>query len=128
MNLLLDTCAFLWLAASPNAISAAAAAEINNALNSLWLSDVSVWEIATKYRVGKLPLPASPRVWLPAQVNFFQVRYLPIKREAILLSGELPLVHRDPFDRLLSAQAQSEGMSVITPDTPFSKLGAKTIW
>jgi PIN domain nuclease of toxin-antitoxin system len=61
VNVLLDTCAFLWLAASPERISAPARTTIDNAQNTLFLSDVSVWEIATKYRIGKLPLPQSPR-------------------------------------------------------------------
>ncbi len=128
MNFLLDTCTFLWLAASPDRISPKAAAEIDNEFNTLYLSDVSVWEIATKHRIGKLSLPKTPRVWIPAQVNFFLLKQLPVDRDAIFLSGELPLVHRDPFDRLLAAQAQAVGMTILTPDTPFRDLGADIAW
>jgi PIN domain nuclease of toxin-antitoxin system len=65
MRLLLDTCAFLWLAGQPMKLSAPAVAAINNAQNTLFLSDVSVWEIVLKHAAGKLPLPEPPRVWLP---------------------------------------------------------------
>ena len=128
MNILLDTCTFLWLAASPDRISSAAAAEIDDEVNTLFLSDISVWEIATKYHIGKLPLPQKPRIWIPSQVDFFQLNQSPIEREAMFLSGELPLVHRDPFDRLLAAQAQTLGMTVLTPDTPIRELGADVVW
>lgn len=128
MNVLLDTCAFLWLAASPERISAPARTTIDNAQNTLFLSDVSVWEIATKYRIGKLPLPQPPRAWVSAQASFFQLERLAIEPEAIYLSGELPLVHCDPFDRLLAAQAQSRKLTVLTPDEPFRALGTTVLW
>jgi PIN domain nuclease of toxin-antitoxin system len=128
VRVLLDTCTFLWLAASPDRISAAAKTMIDDASNTLLFSDVSVWEIATKHRIGKLPLPQTPRNWVSAQVSFFQLDRLPIDIEAIYLSGELPLVHRDPFDRLLAAQAQSHNLTVLTPDKPFQALGADVLW
>lgn len=128
MNIVLDTCTFLWLAASPTRISPDAKAALDDERNTLFLSDVSVWEITMKHAVGELPLPTPPRSWVPAQVAFHQLRRLALQEEAIFLSGELPLVHRDPFDRLLAAQAQSEAMPVVTPDAPFSELGASVIW
>lgn len=128
MNVLLDTCTFLWLSASPERISPAAKALIDDERNTLYLSDVSVWEVALKYAVGKLPLPKPPRLWVPAQIAFFQLQRLAIEPLAIYLSGELPLFHRDPFDRLLAAQAQSQAMTVLTPDPPFGPLGASVVW
>ena len=128
MNVLLDTCTFLWLAASPDRISRSAQEVIDDPDNMLYLSDVSVWEIATKHRMGKLPLPELPRVWVPMQAEFFQLRSLTIERQALYLSGELPLLHRDPFDRLLAAQAQLMNFTVLTPDPPFERLGAQVIW
>jgi PIN domain nuclease of toxin-antitoxin system len=128
VNVLLDTCTFLWLAASPERISAPARAAINDEQNTLFLSDVSVWEIATKYRIGKLPLPEPPRTWVSAQASFFQLERVPVEQEAIYLSGELPLIHRDPFDRLLAAQAQSLTLTVLTPDEPFRALGTTVLW
>jgi PIN domain nuclease of toxin-antitoxin system len=128
VRVLLDTCTFLWLAASPDRISDTAKAAIDDAGNNLLLSDVSVWEIATKHRIGKLPLPQAPRSWVSAQMSFFQLDRLPIDIEAIYLSGELPLIHRDPFDRLLAAQAQGRSLTVLTPDEPFQALGADVLW
>lgn len=128
MNLLLDTCTFLWLAASPDRISQAAKDAIDDEQNTLFLSDISVWEIAMKHAAGKLNLPTPPRRWVPAQAEFFQLCRLELQEEAIYLSGELPLLQRDPFDRLLAAQAQSQAMPVVTPDQPFSQLGATVIW
>lgn len=128
MNILLDTCAFLWLAASPKRLSAAARRAIDDESNTLYLSDVSIWEISLKHALGKLPLPTPPRSWVPAQMAFFQCRRIAVEPSALYLSGELPLLHRDPFDRLLVAQAQCLGMPVLTPDPPFRQLGAKVIW
>ena len=71
MKLLLDTCAFLWLAAQPRRLSPAATAAIDNPNNLLFLSDTSVWEIALKFAAGKLPLPKAPKIWVPQQVAFF---------------------------------------------------------
>ena len=128
MNVVLDTCTFLWLAASPERISPAARASIDDELNTLFLSDVSVWEITLKHAMGKLSLPAPPRIWVPEQAAFFQLRRLAIEPSVLYLSGELPLVHRDPFDRLLAAQSQCVAMTILTPDQPFRDLGAETIW
>jgi PIN domain nuclease of toxin-antitoxin system len=63
-----------------------------------------------------------------AQASFFQLERLAIEPEAIYLSGELPLVHCDPFDRLLAAQAQSRKLTVLTPDEPFRTLGTTVLW
>jgi PIN domain nuclease of toxin-antitoxin system len=128
VNLLLDTCAFLWLAASPERISPAAHRAIDDESNTLYLSDASIWEIALKHALGKLPLPTLPRTWVPAQAAFFQLRRLAIDPQTIYLSAELPSLHRDPFDRLLAAQAQCLAMTVLTPDLPFQQLGAKVTW
>ena len=127
-NLLLGTCTFLWLAANPQRISAVARAALDDERNTLFLSDVSVWEIVLKHGTGRLPLPEAPREWVPAQSAFFQLQRLAIEPGAIYLSGDLPGDHRDPFDRLLAAQARSMAMSVVTPDLPFRSLGADVIW
>jgi PIN domain nuclease of toxin-antitoxin system len=128
VNLLLDTCTFLWLAANPERISEPARIAIDTPENCLWISDISIWEICMKYSAGKLPLPSPARIWIPDQVAFFHVHRLHLQEQAIYLSGELPAFHRDPFDRLIAAQAQKAEMCVITPDQPFADLGTKTIW
>jgi len=128
MKLLLDTCAFLWLAARPSKLSAAATAAINDPAQELHLSDVSIWEIVLKHAAGKLPLPEAPRIWIPRQIDFFQLRSVNIGSEALFRSGELPPVHQDPFDRLLASQALSEPFRLISPDAPFRAYGVSCVW
>ncbi len=128
MKLLLDTCAFLWLALPQGKLSAEATRQLNDPSTVLFLSDVSVWEISLKHSVGKLPLPDAPRQWMPRRLSFFQVQTLALHHDAIFRSGELPRVHADPFDRLLAAQAIEAGMTILSPDTPLSLLGASRIW
>ncbi|MDA1143108.1 MAG: type II toxin-antitoxin system Phd/YefM family antitoxin [Planctomycetota bacterium] len=77
--------------------------------------------------LGK-PHEAHRAVGVPAQTEFCQLRRLALQKEAIYPSGELPLFHGDPFDRLLIAQAQSLAMPVVTPDQPFTPLGVSVIW
>ena len=128
MRLLLDTCSFLWLALPQGRLSAEATRLINTASTRLFVSDASVWEICLKHTAGKLRLPDAPGKWLPSRMAFFQTQPLAISKDAIFRSGELPRVHSDPFDRLLAAQAIEEGMTILSPDKPLSKLGASRIW
>lgn len=128
MRLLLDTCAFLWLAAEPTRLSQAAADAIDDEANDRFLSDVTLWEIALKYFVGKLPLPEPPRAWIPKQIAFFDLQPVSIDAEAIFRSGELPDVHRDPFDRLLAAQAIGGLFRFVSVDKVFDDLGADRLW
>lgn len=128
MNLLLDTCALLWLAADPDRLSAPARAALDDTANRLFLSDVAVWEIVLKHQTGRLPMPEAPRTWIPKQTAFFELQRQPIDLESLFRSGELPAIHRDPFDRLLCGQAMTHDLIVLTPDLPFQGLGAKTLW
>ena len=128
MRLLLDTCTFLWLAAEPARISAPAAEALNDSANSLYLSDVSVWEIVLKNAAGKLRLPQKPRVWIPKQSAFFQLQRLAIGHDSLFRAGELPPRHHDPFDRLLAAQALAEPFHFISPDAPFRAYAVACIW
>ncbi len=128
MNLLLDTRALLWLAGDPDRLSMAARAALDDESNRLFLSDVTVWEVVLKHQTGKLPLPEAPRTWLPKQTAFFDLQRQAIDLESLFRSGELPAIHRDPFDRLLCAQAMTHGFTVLTPDPPFQHLGATTLW
>ncbi len=128
MKLLLDTCAFLWLATEPARLSTAAAEAMDDEANERFLSDVTLWEISLKYFAGKLPLPETPRDWIPKQTAFFDLQPLAIDTEAIFRSGELPAVHRDPFDRLLAAQAIGGSFRFVTVDKAFDDLGVDRLW
>jgi PIN domain nuclease of toxin-antitoxin system len=125
---LLDTCTFLWLVQQPEMISTTAAIAIDDPSNELFFSHVSVMEIVLKHSAGKLRLPAPPRTWIPEKVSFHQLQPLPLMEEAVYRSGELDRVHADPFDRLLAAQGIVAGMTIISPDTPLSLLGAARVW
>ncbi len=128
MRLLLDTCTFIWLALPQGKLSAEATRLINQSSTTLFLSDVSILEICLKHANGKLPLPDAPRQWLPSRMKFYQTQSLTISQDSIYRSGELPRVHPDPFDRLIAAQSIEEGMTVLSPDTPLSLLGAARVW
>lgn len=128
MNLLLDTCCFLWLAFESKKLSPVAAAMIDDTSNTLFLSDVSLWEITLKNTSGKLPLPMHPSDWLPSRRAFFGAQALPILESAIFLTSDLPLIHADPFDRLIVAQAILNNFTILSPDRPLSLLGANRLW
>lgn len=128
MRVLLDTCAFLWLALEPKRLSPVAVNLINDTANELLLSDVSVWEMTLKHTAGKLPLPGVPRSWIPSRRAFFGLNPVAITEAHILRTADLPLVHPDPFDRLLAAQALETGLTVLSPDTSLSILGAARMW
>ena len=128
MNLLLDTCCFLWLAFEPEKLSLIATELIEDDSNTLFLSDVSLWEITLKNTSGKLPLPMHPSEWLPSRRAFFGAKALPILESAIFLTADLPLIHPDPFDRLIAAQAIENNFTILSPDRPLSLLGANRIW
>ena len=128
MKLLLDTCTFLWLAQQPDKISSTASDLIDDPTNDLLLSEVSLLEIVMKHSAGKLPLPDVPRKWISTKLNYHQIVNLPLLAEVMFRSGELPRVHPDPFDRLLAAQAIEDGLTLVSPDKPFSDLGASRVW
>ena len=128
MKLLLDTCVFLWLAQEPKEISRAARRAIDVEDNELWLSHASIWEVQLKHLVGRLTLPEKPRQWFSRQMAAWGVHDRAIDIESLHLTSELPLVHRDPFDRLLIAQARIHRLTLVSPDKLFSDYDVKVIW
>ncbi|MFM9966628.1 MAG: type II toxin-antitoxin system VapC family toxin [Planctomycetaceae bacterium] len=128
MNLLLDTCAFLWMCSQPDLLSSAAADAVEDENSVLHLSHASVWEMALKYRTGKLPLPDPPRIWIPDEARFHNIELVLIDADAIFTSCEFTANHRDPFDRLIAAHAKINGLTVVSPDPAFAKLGVDVLW
>ena len=128
MNLLLDTCAFLWLAQQPDQLSPKVLDTMNNSSTHLHVSDASILEVTIKHSVGKLPLPDLPRSWIPEKLQHHQVENQTLFPEVFYLSGELAYIHPDPFDRLIAAQAILGGMTILSPDHSFSELGASRMW
>lgn len=129
MSYLLDTSTFLWYVSAHTDLSPLAKLIIEDSRNHVYLSLVSVWELAIKVRVGKLELkPDSLSLWLDRQLNANSFRILDIKRTHIIHYSELPLVHRDPFDGLLIAQSQVEDIPIITSDAAFDLYPVERLW
>lgn len=128
MTLLLDTCTLIWLCSAPEKLSTAAASALDAPANDRALSLASVWEIALKYQSGKLPLPESPQRWIEEQLRRQQIDVLPLQRTVLYRSAGLPPVHRDPFDRVIAADALERDLRVVSPDGPFRVYGCKVIW
>lgn len=115
MRLLLDTNVFLWSAGEPRRLGAARDA-IEDRRNDLLISTVVVWEIAIKFAIGRLPLPDEPAIFVPERTARLEARAVGISDEHALGVATLPLLHRDPFDRLLVSQAQQLGATLVTSD------------
>jgi PIN domain nuclease of toxin-antitoxin system len=120
MRLLLDTHVFLWYITADPKLPDAFRAAIQDPTNEVYLSVVSVWEAVIKYQLGRLPLPAPPADYLPRQRDAHGIVSLPVDEGAMAPLAGLPPVHRDPFDRLLVAQALEHGLTIATVDPAVS--------
>ena len=128
MNLLLDTCTLIWMVSEPERLSAGASAAIDDPASVLHTSHASLWEIALKHGAGKLAVPDSPRVWWGEQVRSWGLVELPLTADVLLAGSELPSHHKDPFDRVILAQAQIAGLHVVSPDGAFPAYGIALLW
>lgn len=127
MKLLLDTHAFLWSISDQN-LSRQARDAFLDAENQLYLSAASYWEICIKRSIGKLVLADGWQEALDREMLANDIRWLPIEKTHCLSVAELPWLHRDPFDRLLIAQAQHEGMAILTADANIQQYDVATLW
>ena len=107
--MLIDTQCWLWLNTAPERFSAGVRRDLEKPETERFLSAASVWEIAIKYAIGKLPLPARPLEYVPARLRLTRVSPLSISDRHAAYVAELPPHHRDPFDRLIIAQAHIGG-------------------
>ena len=128
MKLLLDTCTFLWLSTDPAELSPQARALFREPANDVYLSSVTAWEIAVKYALGRLPLPAPPERFVPHQRQHHGIDPLALDEESVLHAHRLPALHRDPFDRMLVCQAIVHGMAILTPDPLIAAYPIRTLW
>jgi PIN domain nuclease of toxin-antitoxin system len=127
MRLLLDTLAFLWWV-SGQRMSRRAKAAIADVRNDCHVSVASGWEIAIKVSLGKLRVDGALDRFLPEQLAANGFRPLAIELRHTARVSLLPFHHRDPFDRLLVAQALLEGLALVSADPVFSRYGVKRIW
>ena len=128
MRALLDTHTFLWWLADDRRLSRRVRAVIGRVGNELLISAASAWEIATKVRLGKLDDPAGLADRLGAQIAEEGFVELAITVEHGRRAGALPTHHKDPWDRMLVAQAQAEGIAILSNERIFDRYGVDRIW
>lgn len=128
MSLLLDTCTLIWLASEPGQLGAGATSAINDPASVLHVSHASLWEITLKHGAGKLALPDPPRVWWSEQVRRWGLIEIHLDAESLLQGSELPTHHKDPFDRVIIAQARIGGLQIVSPDAAFPAYGVPLAW
>lgn len=127
MKYLLDTGIFLWSLDQFENLSEEAQRVLKNG-QEVFLSAASSWEIVIKFGLGKLNLPKVPSMFIPEAMARFKAQPLPISHPHTLLVAELPSHHKDPFDRMLIAQARSEGMTLMTADSMCAKYPVQILW
>lgn len=129
MNLLLDTCTFLWLVSDPTRLSAVALSHITDPAHSCHLSSVSAWEIGVLWGLGRITSVDPPEVFVPKERANHRLNALPLIEEAALHVSHIPPIHRDPFDRMLICQAIVHQMVLVTPDPQIRKYPAvQVVW
>lgn len=127
MRLLLDTHCWLWSIPEPMRLSPRARHALRDRSNTVLVSAVTSWEIAIKYSLGRLPLPEPPGVFIPSRIRRDGFEPLVVTHEHALGVGRLPLIHRDPFDRLLISQALSEDAVLVTNDKAIRRYDAAVL-
>src|SRR5205085_2751429 len=100
MKILLDTCTFLWIIEGNSILTERAKSVFVNSENTIFLSIISVWEIMVKHKLGRLPLPESPKLFIPKQRELHHIQSLPLEENAVMQLTSLPEYHKDPFDRM----------------------------
>ena len=129
MRVLLDTSAFLWFVSSGGEqLSERARWAIEEPANEPIVSVATGWEIAIKAERGRLTLPRDPQRYLPDLLQRFEFKVLSIELAHVLRAGALPPHHRDPFDRLLVAQAQIEGLPLVTAEPAIGRYDVEVLW
>jgi PIN domain nuclease of toxin-antitoxin system len=128
MRLLLDTHVFLWWVDGSSKLSRKARSAIADPDNDCLFSLASCWEMAIKLSLGRLRLNESMDTFVPAQLSANRISLLEIDFRHTARVAKLPFRHRDPFDRLLVAQALEDGLTVVTGDPVFPKYGVERVW
>jgi len=128
MKILLDTHTFLWWITDNPRLSGRAREIISEGSNELFLSAATGWEIAIKVQIGRLKLPEEPVPFILDQMRINAIQSLPIQMNHALHVSTLPQHHRDPFDRLLIAQAQLEGLPILSSDHQLANYQVEMIW
>ncbi len=128
MRVLLDTHALIWWLAGDDQLPPAARKAIADESNEVFVSAASAWEVATKHRLGRLPGAGPLAVDFAREIRAQGFEPLPISMEHGQVAGAWQSAHRDPFDRMLAAQARGEMMAVVSNDAVFDDFGVARIW
>jgi len=128
MRFLLDTHAFLWWITDDPRLSSRARAFMSDPGSELFLSAISGWEIVIKASLGRIDLPDHPSHYITRQMAENAIMGLPVEMSHALQVFSLPDHHRDPFDRMLIAQAQVERMPILSADSMMSRYDVQQVW
>ena len=128
VDVLLDTHTFLWWLFDDDRLSQAVRRLLSDPGNGVWVSAASAWEIATKYRIGKLPSARRLVQDIPGWIERAAFAELPVTAAHAQLAGSWPQPHRDPFDRMLAAQSRLEDLPLLSADPAFASFGIQVIW
>ena len=128
MNLLLDTCTFLWITKGDSRLSSNARKTFISPDNTIFVSAISAWEISVKVTIGKLKLPYPPEQFFPRERQRHSIAKLPLSETDTFQLTKLPNIHKDPFDRILICQAIENGLTILTPDEYIHQYPVKTLW
>lgn len=128
MDILLDTNAFLWLISNPSRLSEQAKTVLQEKSNTFAISIATAWEMAIKSNIGKLTLLEPIERLITQQTAFHNITLLPIEIDIIGIVETLPLVHRDPFDRIIIATAQARNLAILSSDAVFDEYTTVRMW
>jgi PIN domain nuclease of toxin-antitoxin system len=128
VRLLVDTVTWIWSVSATQRLNQHATELLGDPQHELYFSAASAWEIAIKSALGKLNLPEPPRTLVPQESARLGLRPLPVNQGHALGVFDLPRHHRDPFDRLLVAQARIEGLTLLTADRDIQRYDVPSVW
>lgn len=128
MKYLLDTHTFIWMAASPDRLSTKVVDIVTQPENDLLLSAASGWETTLLWKLSRIDLPEDPEIFIPQIIQSLSLTPLAISFETAITAASLPLIHRDPFDRILVAIAMQKQIAILSKDRMLEKYNIQTIW
>jgi PIN domain nuclease of toxin-antitoxin system len=127
--ILLDTCAFIWLASDPARLTTKARECIKKYAYGLHISVVTAWEISILVRRSRLKLPCTPQQYLDDSIKHLSITEIPLTRQVAQASVDLPLIHNDPFDRIIIAEAMKNQFKLVTADRTIAHYaGIDLVW
>lgn len=128
MRVLIDTHAFIWWNTEDERLSDRARRVMEDEASEIFVSVGSIWEVATKVAKGRLEIPGDLETYVDERLAANRWVALSIDRRHVIRAASLPVIHRDPFDRILIAQAQLDDMPIVTTDAAITRYDVETIW